>query len=342
MNQKKDITIYDIAKKLELSSATVSRALNDNPSINKNTRRIIQQTAKDLGYRQNNFASNLRKQKSNTIGIMIHELKSNFTTAVLAGIEKVTAEAGYDLIIAHSSESNKKEVANAINLFHKRVDGLIASLSFETTNLDHFKPYFEKDIPVIFFDRAEENLDYTKVIIDNYKCGYQATQHLIEQGCTNIALVTSSLTRNVYNQRYRGYRDALYDNNIQLKEELIFIKDLSEQTGYETAHHIFKLDPRPDGLFVTNDFTAAVCMRQLKELGLRIPEDIAIVGFNNDPISKLVEPCLTTINYPGMHMGEIAATNLINHLKGTSNLEKMSTIVINSELIIRDSSKRIK
>jgi LacI family transcriptional regulator len=338
MNSKKDITIYDIAQHLDLSSATVSRGLQDNPSINKNTRRKIQEAAKTLGYRHNTFASSLRKQKTNTIGVIVHELNSNFITSVLAGIEKVTTEAGYDLIIAHSSESFVKEAANALNLFHKRVDGLIASLAFDTKGLGHYKSFEEKGIPVIFFDRVEEKDTSTKVIIDNYKCGYQATEHLIEQGCRRIVLVTASLKRNVYAQRHKGYTDALFDNNIPYSKDRVLIKDLSEQCGVESALEIMKMKPLPDGAFITNDFSAAVCMQTLKDHGINIPEDIAIVGFNNDAISKIVEPKLTTINYPGIDMGEIVARNLINHLKGISNIKDTNTIVVRSDLIIRKSS----
>ncbi|HRG23328.1 MAG TPA: LacI family DNA-binding transcriptional regulator [Chitinophagaceae bacterium] len=342
MKPKKDITIYDIAQRLSLSSATVSRALQDHPAINKNTRKKIQQTAKDLGYRHNTFASSLRKQKTNTIGVIVHELNSNFITSVLAGIEKVTTEAGYDLIIAHSSESYTKEAANALNLFHKRVDGLIASLAFDTKDLEHYRSYEEKGIPVIFFDRVEEKSESTKVIIDNYKCGYQATRHLIEQGCKKIVLVTASLKRNVYAQRHKGYTDALYDSGITYEKERVLIKDLSEQCGVEAALQILKMKPLPDGVFITNDFSAAVCMRTLREHGVRVPEDIAIVGFNNDAISKLVEPQMTTIDYPGIDMGEIAARNLINHLKGLSDLKHTNTIVVRSDLIIRGSSLKNK
>jgi LacI family transcriptional regulator len=342
MKPKKDITIYDIAQRLSLSSATVSRALQDHPAINKNTRKKIQQTAKDLGYRHNTFASSLRKQKTNTIGVIVHELNSNFITSVLAGIEKVTTEAGYDLIIAHSSESYTKEAANALNLFHKRVDGLIASLAFDTKDLTHYESYDEKGIPVIFFDRVEEKSESTKVIIDNYKCGYQATRHLVEQGCKRIVLVTASLKRNVYAQRHKGYTDALYDSGIAYEKERVLIKDLSEQCGVEAALQILKMKPLPDGAFITNDFSAAVCMRTLREHGVRIPEDIAIVGFNNDAISKLVEPQMTTIDYPGIDMGEIAARNLISHLKGLSNIKHTNTIVVRSDLIIRGSSLKNK
>jgi LacI family transcriptional regulator len=340
MKQKKEVTIYDIAQKLALSSTTVSRGLNDHAAINKNTRKKIQDTARELGYRHNTFASSLRKQKTNTIGVIIHELNSNFITSVLSGIEKVTAENGYDLLIAHSSESFEKEAANSLNLFHKRVDGLLASLAFDTEGLEHFKHFEDKGIPVIFFDRVEENIENTKVIIDNYKCGYQATQHLIEQGCKRIVLVTASLKRNVYAQRYKGYKDALYDHRIKLDDKLVLVKDLSEQCSVEAAYEILKMTPMPDGAFITNDFSAAVCMQTLKEHGIKIPQDIAVVGFNNDAICKLIEPQLSTIQYPGNEMGEIAARNLINHLKGVSNIKHTNTIVVRSELIIRKSSLR--
>lgn len=296
----------------------------------------------ELGYRSNHFARNLRQQRTNTIGVIVHELNSNFITSVLAGIEKVTTEAGYDLIIAHSSESYKKEAANAKNLFNKRVDGLIASLSFDTTDLDHFKSFTDKGVPVLFFDRVEQDGNNTVVIIDNAKCGYIATSHLIEQGCQRIAHVTSSLKRNVYSQRYKGYRDALFDHGLPFDESLLLVNDLSEKAGVESARQILKMDPLPDGVFITNDFVAAVCMRTLKENGISIPKDIAIVGFNNDAIGKLIEPALTTINYPGIDMGEIAARNLINHLKGVSNIHQTNTIIVRSDLVIRKSSLRKK
>ena len=338
MRKEKDVTIYDIAKRLNISVATVSRALKDDPVVSKKTKKRITELANEIGYRSNHYASNLRRQHTNTIGVIVHELNSNFITSVLAGIEKVTTEAGYDLIIAHSSESYSKEAANARNLFHKRVDGLIASLAFDTTDLDHFKPFVDKGVPLLFFDRVEQDGNNTVVIIDNSKCGYQATQHLIDQGCRRIAHLTSALKRNVYSQRFKGYRDALFDNQIEFDEQLLLINDLSEKAGVEAAMQILKMDPVPDGVFITNDFVAAVCIRTLKEQGIRIPEDIAVVGFNNDAIGKLIEPALTTINYPGIDMGEIAARNLINHLKGISDLSHTNTIIIRSELIIRKSS----
>jgi LacI family transcriptional regulator len=338
MLKGKEVTIYDIATALNISIATVSRALKNDPVVNKKTKKRVSEQAEQMGYRTNYVARNLRNQYTNTIGIIVHELNSNFITSVLAGVEKVTTAAGYDLIIAHSSENFTKEIANAKNLFEKRVDGLIASLSFDTKNLDHFKPFKNKGVPVIFFDRVEQDGNNTVVIIDNRKCGYQATQHLIEQGCKRIVHVTSSLKRNVYSQRFMGYKDALFDAGIPFDESLLIVNDLSEKAGIESAMQMLKMKPLPDAAFITNDFVAAVCMRTLKENGIKIPEDIAIVGFNNDAIGKLIEPALTTINYPGIEMGEIAAHNLINHLKGIGNIQNTNTIIIRSNLIIRKSS----
>lgn len=338
----KEITIYDLARELSLSPATVSRGLKDHHAINKNTKKRIIEKAEEMGYRSNNFASNLRKQKSHTIGVLVQQLNSNFIASVLSGIEKVTAAANYDIIIAHSAESGKREVANANNLFHKRVDGLIASLAFDTPDLSHFQQFFKKNIPVVFFDRVEENSNGAKIIIDNYKAAYEATRHLIEQGCKRIAHVTGNLKRNVYSKRYLGYQDALKNNNIAFDENLVFIGALDKDSSIATGEQIARLNPLPDGLFAINDLSAALCIRVFKEHGIRVPEDIAVVGFNNDTISIISDPQLTTVNYPAVKMGEQAATVLINHLTGNSDSSLTNSIVLNSELIIRQSSLRKK
>ena len=340
MENGREITIYDIANELNISTATVSRALQDDPSVSAKTRKKIFETADKMGYRSNIYARNLRRKHTNTIGFMVHELQSNFINSVLAGVEQVTTAAGYDLIIAHSLESYEREAANARNLFHKRVDGLIASLSFDTKSLDHFRPFREREVPMIFFDRVEKSLDSTVVVIDNYRAGYQATRHLIDQGCKRIMHVTASLTRNVYAERFEGYRAALAEHHLPFDEELLIMGDLSEMSGINAAHMIMLSRPRPDGAFITNDFVAAVCMRTLKEHRIRIPEDIAFVGFNNDAISELVEPALSTINYPGKEMGIVAAETLVNHLKGAGDLTRLDAIILSSDLIIRDSSLR--
>lgn len=338
----KEVTILDLAKQLNISIATVSRALNDDPVVSKKTKKKIFELAKELGYRHNRFAANLRSQKTNTIGILVPKLHSNFIASVLAGIEKETTAAGYDILIAHSAESFEKEKANALNLFHKRVDGVIASLAYDTDDLEHFKPFEEKGIPVVFFDRVEENSDTIKVVIDNYRAGYLATQHLIEQGCKRIAFLSAALKRNVYAKRFKGFVDAHYDSKMEVNEQWVITRDLTENGAVAAALDVLSMDPMPDGIFITNDFVAAIFMQTLKEHGIQIPQDIAVVGFNNDVISRIVEPHLTTIDYPGIDLGQIAAKNLISHLKGESDLRQTSTIIVRSELLVRASSLRNK
>ena len=338
MTGKKDITIYDLARVLSLSPATVSRGLKDHPAINIKTRKRIMDAAKEMGYRSNSFASNLRMQKTHTIGIIVHELKSQFISSVLAGIEKITTEAGYDLIIGHSSETYRKETSNAHNLFHIRVDGLIASLAFDTKDMDHFDPFVQKGIPIVFFDRVEDFPYGTRVIIDNVKAGYEATAHLAAQGCRRIAHITANLGRNVYAGRLKGYQQALADFGLAFDPDLLMVNDLSEAAAIRAARQVLSMDPRPDGVFATNDFFAAVFLQTLKEGGLRVPEDVAIVGFNNEAISRIIQPRLTTISYPGEEVGEQAARSLLDQLAGRSSARTTDTIIIRSELIIRESS----
>ncbi|MGF7232003.1 LacI family DNA-binding transcriptional regulator [Arachidicoccus sp.] len=335
---QKEITIYDIADKLGISATTVSRGLNDNPRINKKTREKIHATAKEMGYQHNTLASNLRKQQTKTIGILLHEVNSNFITSVLAGIEKVLAKEHYDILITHSAESGEKEIANAKNLLNKRVDGLIVSLALSSKNIDHFTPYFERKIPVVFFDRIIPEADCTKVVIDNFNCGYNATAHLIAQGCKKIAHITADLARNVYNDRFLGYKKALKNNKITFKKELVKVCNLDKAETIAATNELLK--QKPDAFFITSDFAAAVCIEVLHEHNLRVPKDIAVFGFNNDTLGDLITPKLSTIDYPGILMGEVAAEELMKKIKLKKNNKKLidQTITIPSEIIIRQSS----
>ena len=342
MSKEKEVTIYDIADRLNISIATVSRALKDDPVVNKKTKKKIFELAEELGYRSNHFARNLRNQRTNTIGVIANRLNSYFMSTVIAGIEKTLNEDEYNLIITQSSELFKKEIAAAKTMFNSRVDGLLVTLSYETENLHHFDPFIKKNVPVLFFDRCEEHDGITRVLIDNKKSSYQATSHLIEQGCKRILHITAPQKRNLYVQRMNGFRQALQENNLEFNDDLTYICNLSMEAGIESAQYILNMQQRPDAVFVANDNCAIGCMLSLKEAGIRIPEDIAVVGFNNDPVSKVIEPNLTTINYPGYEMGEVAARNLINHLNGTHLIHSTNTIVLRSELIIRASSQRVK
>ncbi|RIV25139.1 LacI family transcriptional regulator [Fibrisoma montanum] len=335
---EKEITIYDIAKRLKLSPATVSRALNDHPAINSDTKTLITAMARQMGYRTNTFASNLRRQRTNTIGVIVPRLNSNFMSTVLAGMEKVANEASYNLIISQSLESVKKEIANAKTMFNSRVDGLLVSVAYDTDKFDHFEAFIKKGIPLLFFDRVIEHKQCTSIVIDNVKAGYDAATHLIEQGCRRIVHVTGNLKRNVYADRLTGYQQALRQHGLPFDESLVMITDLSQEAGTEAAKRMQAMPERPDGVFVTNDFCAVCCLITLKKLGVSVPDDIAVVGFNDDPVSQVVEPDLTTIHYPGAKMGEVAAQSLINHLNGLLDIQTTNKIILHSELVVRHSS----
>lgn len=337
---EKNITIYDLADKLNLSAATVSRGLQNHPAINKDTKKKIYDLAEAMGYRSNNFAKNLSQQKSHTIGVIVPRLNSNFTSTAIAGMENVANKAGYNLIISQSVESYNKEVANAKTMFNNGVDGLLVSLAYDTNNIEHFEPFFKKNLPLIFFDRVGEHKDCTNIIIDNRKASYDATIHLLDQGCKRIVHISAPSARNVYVERLTGYKDALLERKIEFKEDYIILGDLSHEAGVNAAETILKITPGVDGVFAANDSAAVGCMIALKKAGIKIPGDVAFVGFNNDPISQVIEPNLTTINYHGFEMGETAAQNLINHLEGLSSIKSTNRIVLRSELIIRASSLR--
>ena len=293
-----------------------------------------------MGYRSNNFARNLRNQRTNTIGVIVPRLNSYFMSTVIAGIESIANKEGYNLNISQSSESFEKEKASAKTMFDSRVDGILVSLAYDTEDLSHFDSFFKRHIPLIFFDRVVEDENCTNILIDNRKAAYEATTHLIKQGCKRIVHITATPKRNVYVDRLQGYKHALSDHDIAFKQDYIIISNLSQEAGVIAAQEILKMSPLPDAVFVANDNCAVGCMLALKQAGIKIPEDIAFVGFNNDPVSKVVEPNLTTINYPGYEMGEVAARNLINHLNGKATIQSANTIILRSELVIRNSSKK--
>ena len=340
--REKEVTIYDIANRLNISIATVSRALKDDPVVNKKTKKKIFEVAEELNYRSNHFARNLRNSRTETIGVIVPRLNSNFMSAVIAGIENVVNSEGYNLIISQSSEDVKKEIASARTMFNNRVDGMLVSLAYDTTDLEHFSIFHKKNIPVIFFDRVMEQPNYTNVVIQNRKAAYEATCHLISQGCKNIVHITAIPKQNVYKDRLEGYKQALIDNKIKFDDKNVIIGNLSLEAGVTAKDAIMKMKPLPDGVFVANDNCAVGCMLALKQAGISIPGDIAFVGFNNDPVSKVIEPNLTTINYPGYEMGEMAARNLINHLSGNATIHTTSTIIMRSDIIIRESSQKKK
>ncbi len=236
MGEEKEVTIYDIATRLNLSPATVSRGLKNFHHINKDTKKRIHDTAKEMGYRSNSFASNLRTKRSNTIGVIVPRLNSYFMSGVLAGMENVVQNAGYNLIISQSLETFKKEKANANTFFNSRVDGLLISFAYDTTHIEHIMPYINKKIPVVFFDRVFDSSDCASILIDNTKAAYEITKHLIEQGCKNIIHITADTKLGVYQERLTGFKNALAEFNLPFKEtKNLIVNNLSEADGISSS-----------------------------------------------------------------------------------------------------------
>ncbi|MGX5690873.1 LacI family DNA-binding transcriptional regulator [Arcticibacter tournemirensis] len=331
----KEITIYDIARHLNIAPSTVSRGLKGHHTVSPDTQRKITEAAAEMGYQTNSFAVGLRTKRTNTIGVIIPRLNSNFVADVLAGIEKVTNTFGFNLIITQSLESREKEIRNVNTMFANRVDGLLLSLSGNTKDIEHLNIFFEKNIPVLFFDRVPSG-SIPSVCIDNEEAGYRATRHLLQQGAKRIVHISGSHDINVYADRFKGYLRALNESDIAFNEDLLIITDLDENTGEETADSIIKL--KADGVFAANDISAVSCMNVLKKHGLKVPEDILIAGFNDDIISRSVSPPLTTIHCPAIKMGEAVAQTMVDHL--LKNIDITSSIILETELIVRGSTTR--
>ncbi|GAA3572137.1 LacI family DNA-binding transcriptional regulator [Snuella lapsa] len=334
----KKITIYDLAKVLNVSPATISRALNDHPSISFSTKKRIVSYAQSSGYRINKFAANLSKQKSNTIGVIVPKLNSPFMSAALSGIEKIANEHNYNLIISQSLESEQKEKLNAKTLYDSGVDALMVSLAHETANYEHFDIFREQKIPLLFFDRVDYLPNCPTILIDNKQAGFDATEHLILQGCKNILHVSGYLKRNVYSDRFNGFKDALHKHKIEFNPYNLFETDLDPQKIDFVMDHIKNAKESFDGIFFANDAMAVACIQTLLKEGVRIPEDIKIIGFNNNPVSEIIQPNLSTVNYPGYELGVLAGQSIISHLKGNINIQSAESILLKHKLIVRTSS----
>jgi len=336
IKKAKQVTIYDIAKTLNISAATVSRALTGNVDVKSDTREKILKAASDMGYSSNNFASNLRKKQSKMIGVIVHRLNSHFLAETLAGIEKSLNMAGYHMIISQSHESVAAEIKAIKAMLKNRIDGLLVSLCYDNDTTRHFDELINQGVPVVFFDRTPTNGEYDHVKIDNFKAAYEMTMHLIRQGYKRILHITASQRRDVYADRLAGYKQALEDSNIAFNKDLVLVTDLNPEYGIEAANYIINMKARPDAVFTVNDFLAVTCMKALQKMEISVPRDIAFAGFNNDPISKLVTPSLTTVNYDGVKIGQLAARTLLNKL--TEKINAKSNIVMAHELVIRESS----
>ncbi len=338
MNRSREVTIYDIAKELNLSASTVSRSLKGNKVITKATRDKVSACAERLGYRSNAFARNLRKQKTFTIGAIIPRLDSSFMSTCLAGIEEVANSKGYNLIISQSHESVKKEAENAKTMFDNRVDGVIVSLTVQDSDLSYFNRFRDKNVPIVFFDRVPKDTDNVCFVVDNYNAAYNVAKHFIDQGCCRLVHMTMDSKSNVYVDRLNGFKQAANDAGCEFN--VVYLSEMNIDSGRNGAKQILAMDHLPDGIFVSNDMAAVGCMLELKANGIDVPSQVAVVGFNDDPVSKIVEPQLSSVSYPGREAGILAAKCLIGLLDREQEHKLENNVVLNSELNIRGSSIR--
>lgn len=341
--KKKKTTIHDIAKHLNVTASTVSRALNNNSRISDSTIKSVQEAARKLNYQPNTIAAALRKGKSNVVGIIIPMADRNFFASIIRGIEEIVNDAGYNVIICQSNDSPEKEKANINTLLESQVDCIIASYAKETTDFNHYKEIVERDVPLILFDRLHENLESLNVdavVIDDYLGAYMATQHLIGQGCRRIAHFSGSQHVSIYKDRKRGYVEALIQNNIDLDESLILESDLKLLAGEELAGRLLNMKELPDGIFSASDYAAIGAMGVLKQNQVKIPEQIAVVGFSNESFTSFVEPSLSTVDQHSKKMGQYAAHKFLDIMNNSKKAHTPTKTVLKPELIVRNSSQR--
>lgn len=335
------VTISDIARALNVTAATVSRALNNHPRISEPTRKLVRDMAEKLNYQPNKIASSLRLGRSNIIGVIIPSAEINFFGSVVHGIEKVANENNYSVLIYQTNELYEYEKRGIQTFLRSQVAGVIASISKETINLDHFLEVKRRGVPLVLFDRVSEVLGVSSVMVNDYSGAFAATKHLIEQGCKRIAHIGGQQHVNIFNQRLKGYIDALNVHNIPLNDDLIVYGKVSIESGRACMQKLLDGPGKPDGVFAVEDFTALGAMQVIKEAGKKIPDEIALIGFANESFGEYLTPTLSTVNQQTVSMGE-AAAQLFFEDSGRGVLSKNGPhkLVLDTELICRQSSLR--
>jgi LacI family transcriptional regulator len=334
------MNLKQLAKELNLSISTVSKALRDSHEISINTKEAVLLKAKELNYQVNPFASSLRKQKSKTIAVVIPEVANNFFALAINGIESIAQEKGYHVLIYLTHEDNEKEIAITKHLQNGRVDGIMMSLSGQTSDINHLVELKEKEIPIVFFDRVAENIDVPKVTTDDYNSGIKSTEHLIENGCKRIAFLSISQNLSISNKRMNGYLEALKINNIKPDNNLILSCNGDEDKNYELIRKLLKRKNRPDGIFASVEKLAISTYEICKELELNIPKDIKIISFSNLQTAALLDPSLTTITQPAYEIGREAALILFKLVEKRGYNFLLEKTVLKSTLIQRNSTKK--
>lgn len=337
------VTIADIAKKLNTTPATVSRALNNHPAISEKTRKSVLKTAEKLNYRRNTVASSLRSGQTGIIGVIIPSAEINFFGSVVHGIENMANQHGYNVLIYQSNESSEHEKKGIETFLNARVDGIMVSMAKETNDYSHFLSVRKTNMPLVFFDRVNDELQIDSVLIDDHKGAYLATEHLIEQGYQRIAHIAGPQHIKIFEARLQGYKDALVAHGFEVDPKHIFFGDVSIEAGRKAVKGFLNLSNRPDAVFAVEDFTALGAIKELKENNISIPRDFGVIGFANESFGEHISPSLSTIDQQTVKMGKEAFTLMIKLIEEKSNGKKpMQKKVLEPIPVFRESSSRKK
>lgn len=338
MNPKKRTTIYDIAKKLGITPSSVSRALNDK-AVNEKTKKRILQAAKELNYKKNSLASNLRKGESTTIGVVVPRINQNFFSNVIAGIENVSYKKGHNLIICQSDESYEKEKKCVNMLINQHVNCIIMSLSVDTTDYKHLQSIMDQNITLIQFDRVADEVESLKVINDNEQASFDAVSHMIKQGYKRIALLEGPQNLEIFRQRKSGYLKALEKHHIPMLDELIKENAWTQELGAIATRQLLSLPAPPDAIFAsTSDFSALGVHEVAMEMGFKVPSQLGICGYSNEPFTEITSPSITTIDQFSFQMGATIAELYFQEITKSDSVKIPKVISIKPKLIVRSST----
>jgi len=336
---KKKATIYDIAKELNVTVSTVSRALNGFSTISDATKKAVLETAKKLNYSPNKLASSLKSGKTHTIGVIVPSTQVHFFASVIHSIEHTLKNNGYRVLLYQSNESLENEINGIKTLLEAQVDGIIASMSLETEDVSHFKAIIKQNKPLILFDRTHEQLEAPSVTIDDFKAGYIATKHLIDKGYKKIAFVTTDHQIKIFNDRFKGYKSALQENGLSEPKEHIVFGGLSIKDGRYGAGKLLREANKPDAIIAGDDFTALGVIKKLKETNLTPPE-IGVIGFANETFSAFITPNLSTIDQQANKMGAECAKMFLKMINKKNPYDKVEHIVLEPLLVERQSTDK--
>lgn len=337
---REQVTIKHIARELGVSISTVSRALSNNPLVKQETREAIQKLAKEMHYHPNFTALSLRQRKTRTIGLLIPQVVHEFFAQVIRGIEDVAYSQGYNVVISSSNESFDRELRNAEELLNGRIDGLLACITKETETFGHFQEYINRHVPLVFFDCVTDAIDTDKVVIDDLDAGFKATEHLIQQGCKTLAFVGGPKMLNTNHERLEGFLQALRQYGLQRNDALILHGTSGKfSEGLALSASLFEGDVWPDGVFAATDMLGIGVIKNARSAGLKVPQDVAVIGFSNWEIGEIYEPTLSTIDQKGYDIGKIATSRLLARIDADHELP-IITEVVKTALITRDSTRR--